>query len=155
MSRNITYWLVFTVLCIWLEALIPGVHFFAPGIIVCLQSRRTSHLLWLGLLWVIIQEGTGSLAFGGVVVFYAGLILFFFLAQSFFAVHSPVFILGLSAFSGAMHLFELVLMTRLQEITVPLDQIVSESLLTAAFFPVIWGLIMLTRLRWVPEHHVH
>ena len=154
MSRNITYWFVFTVICIWLESFIPGVHFFAPGVIVCLQSRRIQSLFWLGLVWVLVQEGVGSLAFGGTVFFYAGLILFFFLAQSFFAVHSPVFILGLSAFSGLMHLLELLLMTRLQDIAVPLDQIITESLLTAAFFPAIWGLIMLTRLRWVPEHHV-
>ena len=154
MSRNITYWLVFTVVCIWLESFIPGVHFFAPGVIVFLQTRRIQDLFWFGLLWVVLQEGVGSLAFGGTVFFYGGLILFFFMAQSFFAVHSPVFILGLSVFSGGMHLFEIMLMTRLQEIAVPLDQILSESLLTTALFPVIWGVIMLTRLRWVPEHHV-
>jgi hypothetical protein len=150
---NITYWLVLTACCIWLESFLPGVHVFAPAVIVCLQTRRLQSLVWLLLLWVVIQEGVGSLAFGGTVFFYFGLILFFFLAQSFFAVHSPVFILGLSAFCGLMHLFELLLMTSLQELTVPMNQIVTESLLNSALFPVIWGLIMLTWQRWVPEHH--
>ncbi|MCF8038017.1 MAG: hypothetical protein K9K79_01755 [Desulfohalobiaceae bacterium] len=135
------FWLLYTVLCVWAHSFFPGLDCFAPALIVCLHLRRYRTAFWLGSIWLVINEGTGSLAFGSSIVWYCGLILFFFLIQLFLSSRHIYFVLTLALFAGGWQLFLYSSMVRLQELQVAQETILSGSLMTMLFFPVGWILV--------------
>ena len=61
---RIAFWALFTLCGLWLQNIVPGVDFLAPGLILAMQEEKWTVPLWLGVLWLFLQEGTGSLPFG-------------------------------------------------------------------------------------------
>jgi hypothetical protein len=62
--RRIVWWMGFTACGIWAQSHVPGVDFLVPGLILSLQVEKASQTVWLGLVWLLLQEGMGSLPFG-------------------------------------------------------------------------------------------
>lgn len=134
-------WFFYTGLCIWVHTLFPGLDCFAPALIVCLHRKQYRTTFWLGLAWLLVNEGVGSLAFGSSILWYSGLILFFFLIQLFLSSGHVYFVLALALFAGCWQFFLFSSMARLQEVIVPQERLLAGSVLTALFFPLGWMLI--------------
>ncbi len=91
-------WAIYTVVAVWAQEWCQGMDFFSPGLIVFLQTDHWKAGLWSALIWGIIQEGTGSLSFGAVLVFDAGLIGMFVMGKWLLEPENPLFVVALSMF---------------------------------------------------------
>ncbi|MFW6236080.1 MAG: hypothetical protein ACOC24_04780 [Desulfovibrionales bacterium] len=136
--RSLLGWLIFTAAGVWLQSMVQGVDFLAPGLLICLQQQALSWGLWLTLFWIVVQEGLGSLAFGSLVLWYAGLILTYVLLRSYFESENVVFILLISMFMGAWHFLLTTVMAGFQDLTISSDLLLRASLMQALFFPFVW-----------------
>lgn len=135
------FWFLYTFACIWLHSFVPGLDCFAPALIVCLHLKRYRSVCWLAPVWLLINEGLGSMAFGASIVWYAGLMLFFFAVQVFFSTRHLYFVFVLALFAACWHYFVFVSMINLQELRVPKELVIMNSLFTACAFPVAWRVI--------------
>lgn len=140
-GRKAAFWGVFTLGGIWLQGFMPGVDFLAPGLILSLQEEKTRTTVFLGLLWLLIQEGTGSLAFGTVVLWYGVLAALFFFGHWLFEARNFVFMAILGACLGVLHFGLMNVMTQLQDWLVSPGRVFMESVIQAVVFPVEWGIL--------------
>ena len=76
--RNAAWWLGYIFVAIALQSLFPGTDFFLPGLILALQERNLSQIILLGAVGILLQEGMGSMAFGGSLLWYAAAAILFF-----------------------------------------------------------------------------
>ncbi|ACV69504.1 hypothetical protein [Desulfohalobium retbaense] len=132
------WWLLFTVVGIWLQHFLPGVDLLVPGLIVCLQEDGPAPALWLSAPWILIQEGTGSLHFGVGVLWYAGLWVLFYAGRLLLESRSGVFVILFAFFSGCYHFFLVQIFSRLQGLEVPLALQMQDSLRHIFLFPLVW-----------------
>ena len=140
---RILFWIFFTLGGVWLESVIPGVDFLAPGLILAMQEETWSVPIWLGLAWLFVQEGTGSLAFGAGLLWYGGLAGLYFFGHWLFEARNFLFMFIVGLCLGVMHFVLVNLMALLLDWTVPMERLLMESVLQALIFPVEWGLIYL------------
>ena len=140
---RILFWIFFTLGGVWLESVIPGVDFLAPGLILAMQEETWSVPIWLGLAWLFVQEGTGSLAFGAGLLWYGGLAGLYFFGHWLFEARNFLFKFIVGLCLGVMHFVLVNLMALLLDWTVPMERLLMESVLQALIFPVEWGLIYL------------
>lgn len=140
---SIFFWVIFTIAGIWLQSLIPGVDFLAPGFILAMQEEKWTVPTWLGLIWLFIQEGTGSLPFGTGLLWYGVLTGLYFFGHWLFEARNFLFMFILGLCLGAMHFVLINVMVVLQDWTIPLQRLALESVQQTLLFPVEWGLIYL------------
>lgn len=140
-ASKAVFWAVFTLTGVWLQSFMPGVDFLAPGLILCLQEEKPRTTVVLGLLWLLIQEGTGSLAFGTAVLWYGVLAALFFLGHWLFEARNFVFMVILGGCLGVLHFGLMNVMTYLQDWLVSPGRVLLESLVQAVVFPLEWGLV--------------
>ncbi len=140
---RITFWVVFSLCGLWLESLVPGVDFLAPGLILAMQEEKWTVPVWLGLTWLFLQEGMGSLPFGSGLLWYGALAGLFFFGHWLFEARNFLFVFILGASLGAMHFLLIGIMLLLQEQAVPVERLLMESAVQALIFPVEWGLVYL------------
>lgn len=146
-ALGLVWWAIFIVGAILLQQLIPGVDALAPGFLLSLQERKPWQTLWLFLLFSLVQEGTGSMHYGGSLLWYGGQALFFWIGQRFFVAENVVFVLLLALFIGAYHAVLTIFMCALQETPVEYMQLLHESLIQTLIIPLIWGLAYYYRPR--------
>ena len=147
------WWIAYTVCGIWIQALVPGVDCFGPALLLCLQTGRNRSAFWLALPWVLLQEGSGSLPFGTALLYYGGLIYFFFGTRPYIDVESPVFILLCSLFAGIWHFVALQALTSLQGIQTLEQQILFQSLRLTVAFLILWALLGIIYYARIQPHH--
>ncbi len=92
------WWIGYSLLAIWAQEWFQGIDFFSPGLIVFLQAERWKGSLWSAIVWGIIQEGAGSLSFGSVLLFDAGLVVMFMTGKWLLEPENPVFVMVLAVF---------------------------------------------------------
>ncbi|MGE9985929.1 hypothetical protein [Desulfovibrio sp. SGI.169] len=148
--RNICWWVFFMVTAICLQALAPGLDVLAAGVILLLQERDYKNMLWLLPLFVLLQEGMGSRVFGGVIVWYATIIVLFKLGRWLFEVENFIFIFLLSSCLGAACYGVAWLMAPLQDLPFDARDTLDKSLLQALFLPFAWRLLIATR-HWIRD----
>ena len=136
---SVSFWGLFTLSGIWLQSFLPGVDFLAPGLILCLQEERLRNTAILGVLWLLIQEGTGSLAFGTGILWYGALVGLFFLGHWFFEGRNFFFMMLLGACLGVLHFGLTHVMAYLQDWLVAPGRVLMEGVLQAVIFPLEWG----------------
>lgn len=139
------WWATYIAGALIVQQNIPGVDALVPGFLLSLQERKTKQTFWLFCIFVLIQEGSGSLTFGSAVLWYGGQIYLFHLSQRFFVAENIVFVFMLSASLGAYRLFLTWLMCAVENLPFDYALFVRESLLQAAVIPVIWGMAYFTR----------
>ncbi len=144
---GVLWWGGFTVLGVWAQFFFPGIDFFAPGLILCFQENRGRLALWLAVAWILILEGSGSLAFGYGLPWYAGLALLYAAGRWIFHAKNVLFmcILGLSL--GAWHYLLTLGLAELEDVLVPAGRLLREGAWQAVVFPVEWALLN----RFYPE----
>lgn len=136
------WWAIYTVVCIWLQAFFPGVDFFLPGLLVCLQEGKLWWAGWLGLACLAIQEGTGSLAFGSSLIWYIGLVAAFYAGRSLLESKNYLFILGFALAAGFWHWVVIYLMSRLQNLQIMPEMLIKDSLFLIVGLPLMWGTVL-------------
>ncbi|MFP4391488.1 MAG: hypothetical protein ACOC43_13705 [Desulfohalobiaceae bacterium] len=148
------FWFLYTLLAIWFQAIFPGPDLFAPALLLLLQQRDFPRLGWLLPLWIVIQEGSGSMYFGTSLLWYAGLILVFHFARVLLDTRGFLFIFLISVFAGFWQYLCLHLLSGLQELQVPKGQILQQSLQTIVAVPLFWSLLLGLKNRLVREKYV-
>lgn len=148
------FWLVYTLAAVWLQAFFPGPDLFAPALLLVLQERGYSRLGWLLPLWILIQEGSGSLHFGTSLLWYSGLILFFCSTRNLLDSRGFLFICLMSIFAGVWQFLCLYLLSGLQELQVPKEQLLQQALQTVLALPLLWAVLLSLKNRLLWESHV-
>lgn len=141
------WWAAYILVALILQQQFPGVDALAPGFLLSLQEKKRWQTFWLFLLFVLIQEGTGSLGFGSAPLWYGGQIVLFRLTERLFVAGNPLFVLMLSASLGAFHCLLTWFMCIVQKLPVEYLLLGQESLRQALIIPVIWGFACLLRPR--------
>ncbi len=142
---SLLWWAVYIIAALILQQQIPGVDALAPGFLISLQDNKKWQTFWLFLLFVLIQEGAGSLGFGSAILWYGGQVILFRLTERLFVADNILFVLMLSASLGAYRCLLTWFMCIVQKVPVEYMTLVQESLLQAVLIPVIWGIACLIR----------
>ena len=147
---NVTWWFFYILIAIGLQQNFPGLDFLLPGFIIAVQERNVAQVGWVGLFFILLQEGLGSLAFGGTIMWYLLAIVWFFIAYNLFEVESFLFIFLLSGILATMHLAVFYMIASLQNIPVNNTKIMEESVYQALMTPFVWWAAQWTR-KFVPH----
>ena len=142
--RNILmviWWTMFTLAGLWLQRFIPGVDVLAPGIILSLQKEGGLHTFWLAVVWILLQEGMGSLPFGYGVAWYGALLTFYVVGRWLFEGRSVLFMLLLGIGLGTLHPILSYALAGLANLTIPFKPMLIQGAFQAVLFPVIWLII--------------
>lgn len=139
------------VLAVWLQLIFPGMDFLAAGLILCLQREQAGKAAFLTLICILIQEGSGSLAFGASILRYGSLIGFFLIGQRLFQADSAAFIVLLGLVFSAMHFFTLKTMAGLQDWVILDHRLFLESGILFFVFLVEWFILFKIYLMFSPH----
>ncbi len=132
------FWLLFTVLAVWAQYFFPNMDFFSPGLVVMLQFALIKPVLWAGLVWMLIQEGTGGLAFGAMILFYLGLSVFFYIGGVFFEVSNVLFTMLLFLFLAGSRIWIVSFMASLQGLELSGHYNVEDFLIQSGIYFLVW-----------------
>lgn len=143
----ILWWATYIAGALIVQQNMPGVDALVPGFLLSLQEKKFWQSFWLFCIFVLIQEGSGSLTFGSAILWYGGQICLFHLSQRFFVAENIVFVLMLSASLGAYHFLLTWLMCSVEKLPLEGLLLARESLIQAAVIPVIWGAAYFMRPR--------
>lgn len=142
---RLLWWGTYIIGALILQQQIPGVDALAPGFLLSLQEKRPWQTAWLFLIFVLIQEGAGTMHFGGALLWYAGQAALFWVGQRFFMAENALFVLMLSVCLGAYHALLILFMCAVQEIPVEYMTLLRESIIQTLLIPLIWGLAYFSR----------
>lgn len=142
---NVGWWIGYACIAIILQSRFPGLDFLLPGFILAIQERKPVQLAWVAAFFLLLQEGMGSMAFGGTLLWYALAVAFFFLGYSLFEVESFLFIFLLSGCLGLTHYAVFSIMAGLQDIPVNSRTLTDESVFQALMTPFLWRLAHFSR----------
>jgi len=137
--RVLLWWIGFTLAGIWAQFFIPGVDFLVAGLLISLQEERWTRTMWVGLVFVMIQEGIGATAFGAAVLWYSCLVLLFLLGRWLFESRSPFYIVMLSLGMAGTHYLVVQVMAGLQDIVIYDARLFWESVLQFIILPLEWA----------------
>ncbi len=136
--RNTAWWLLYSFAAVAMQAVFPGLDFFLPGFLLALQEQRPVQTLCVGAWFIMLQEGMGSLAFGGTALMYAMAVIFFYSGCQLFQGRNLLFVILLGAVLAAMRYAFFPLLCRLQDFTVRMDVLFNECLLQVFLTPFAW-----------------
>lgn len=141
------YWAVYIVAGIIIQQQVPGTDALVPGFLIALQSGRKKILFWLFILFVLIQEGGGSLHFGSSLLWYGGQIAIYYIASYFVSTNSFFATLMLAGLFSAYGALVKIFICAIQDIPVNYQYLLETSLIQAAIIPIIWLLAFGLRKR--------
>lgn len=139
--HNILWWTLFIVCGIWAQYFLRGVDLLMVGLVVSLQEDQLPQTFWLLGIFVLVQEGVGSLAFGSSLLWYAMLLALYTTGRWLFQARNIFFMVLLGAAMGLWHYLLVNIMASLQEYSVAHDRLFFESLVQALVFPVAWAIV--------------
>ena len=147
--KNVLWWLGFLIAAIFAQNMLQGADFLVVGLVISLQEEKWPQSLWLGLIFTMIQEGSGSLAFGSSILWYGAVIGLFLIGRWLFEARSIVFVMVLGVGLGAWHYGLVKCMVFLQDLDISSRRLFLESLVQAVVFPPAWVLANILR---APRH---
>jgi hypothetical protein len=150
--RNIFWWLCFALAAVWAQSRLPGLDALAAGIIILFQERDYRNMLWLLPVFILIQEGMGTRFFGGAIIWYTAVVLFFLIGHWLFEVDTFLFVLILSASLVAPYMAIEALMAPLQQLPFQPMQSLDKSVMQAVFLPFAWQLLVWSRRLLKPRY---
>lgn len=143
------WWLAYTVAAIWIQRALPGLDAFGPAVVVLLQERRLRQLAWLLPCWILLQEGMGSASFGNMILWYAGLVVFFVLGRWLFESRNVLFVFFIGVFMGGWHFALQSGMGVLQGLALDQQTLAWDSVQQAVAFPAGWAVLYTFYVRQV------
>ncbi len=141
------WWFLFFCISIVFQAVIPSLDALLIGLILVLQERRYKDLLWLLPLLILIQEGIGSRDFGGMLLWYAIVVLIFILGRWLFEVQNMLFVFLMAVCLGGAHFLLVYILAPLQDLQVDVQLLIKESIYQTLFVAPAWWIAHLTR-KW-------
>ncbi len=144
---NILWWTAYCILAMGLQRQFPGVDALVPAIMLSCQEQRPRQTAWLCLATILIQEGTGSLAFGNALLWYGSLLFFFFVGRLFFVTGSLFFVVLLACVLGCAHSGILYVTSSLQGFEVDTYRMAQQALAQALLIPPLYAAASLARKR--------
>lgn len=148
---NVGWWFCYCVAGIALQALMPGLDFLLPGFILALQERRPAQTLAVGGLFLLIQEGMGSMAFGGTLLWYTVAAILYHVGCSLFQGSSVLFVFLLGCLLSGVHYLIFALLATLQDIPWHPSLLLDECLFQAFFIPLGWWTACILRRMVIHE----
>jgi len=148
---NIAWWAVYFLVALAIQLHFPGVDAIVPAIILSCQEERPQQTFWLCAVTILIQEGTGSLAFGNALLWYGSLIFFFNAGKLFFVTGSLFFVVFLSLALGVTHSAFLYVTSSLQGFEVNTYRLAEQAVAQALLIPPLYATASLVRKRFF--HH--
>ena len=134
------WWGAYTVLAVWAQRALPGIDFFAPGIILSLQEEESGkRTVILGVVWILIMEGTGSLPFGYGLAWYGLLAAFYFTGRWLFEARSILFMVLIGLLLGALHPVLIYGLASLSNLEVVMPSVWIEGGVQAVAFSIVWA----------------
>lgn len=134
----VVFWVVFGMLGVWIQFFAPGLDALAPGLVVSLQREHWSRTFWLLLAWILVQEGVGSMAFGGVIMIYGLLVGGFILGCRLFDEANPLFMLLLGLGYSLLLIVGQYILAGLQDVLLPSRQLLHVFLAQSFYFVAAW-----------------
>lgn len=135
---NAGWWMLYAFVGIAMQAAFPGLDFLLPGFILLLQERRLFQTLLVGTLFLLAQEGMGSMAFGGTLLWYGFTAIAFHIACGLFQGGSFLFVFLLGGVLSAAHGVIFGMLASLQDIPWEAASLLDECLLQAMLTPCVW-----------------
>ena len=132
------WWGAYTLLGVWAHRTVPGIDFFAAGLIVSLQEESGQRSVVLAVIWILLIEGAGNLPFGYGLAWYGLLAAAFLAGRWLFEARSYLFMALLGLWLGALHPALVYGLAALANLEVVMKPILIQGLIQAAAFPVIW-----------------
>nr|WP_321260503.1 hypothetical protein [uncultured Pseudodesulfovibrio sp.] len=139
---TVLWWGGYTILGIWGQRTIPGIDFFAAGLILSLQKEeRPSVTISLIIIWILLLEGTGNLPFGYGLAWYGLITTLYFMGQWLFEARSFLFMALLGLGLGVLHPILINSVSSLANLHVPFQPLLIEGAMQAGGFFLIWLVI--------------
>lgn len=136
------WWGAYTVLGVWAQRALPGIDFFAPGIILSLQEEETGkRTAMLGAVWILLLEGTGSMPFGYGLAWYGLLAAFYFTGRWLFEARSILFMALIGLMLGMLHPALIYGLSSLSNLKVIMQPVWIDGAMQAVAFPIIWACV--------------
>lgn len=134
----VLWWSAYTVIGVWVHRTVPGIDFFAPGLILSLQEQSVRRTTALALVWMLLVEGMGSLPFGYGLAWYGLLAAMYFTGRWLFEARSILFMALIGAGLGVLHPVLIWGLSSLAYLKVGLEPLLIEGAMQVVAFPVIW-----------------
>ncbi len=150
--RSLLFWGLFTVIAVWFQHLVPGTDFLAAGLLVSLQEQGRARSLWLAMLWILLQEGMGSLAFGTIPLLYGVLFLAFHFGRWLFEPKNYLFICLLGIFFGVAQAWLGLTMATLQGVIPDRNAVFTAAAVQVTLLPMEWALLAKLYEKYVKRH---
>lgn len=103
-----------------------------------LQLGSLKPAIWAGLAWMLIQEGTGGLAFGSMILFYIGLGTFFYIGRFFLEVNNILFTILIFLFLSFFQMMTVSIMASLQGLRLSGFFTIEGFLTQAGIYFLVW-----------------
>lgn len=145
---NIVWWAIYFVAGLTLQLHFPGTDALVPGVMLSCQEGRFRQTAVLCLLAILIQEGTGSLAFGSAILWYGALIFLFAIGRLLFVTGSLFFVVLLAILLGLTHSALLYVTSSLQSFTVESFDLAQQAMAQALLIPPLYAVSTLARKRF-------
>ena len=146
---NIFWWVIFLILGLLIQLLLPGVDILLVGLIIALQEQKRVQLFWIFLIVMLLQEGTGTLAFGSSILSYSLVVLIFYMGKAFLEQNSMLFVLLVAVSAGVGHYVFTQTMASLQGLSLPFTRLLMESTIQTLLLPPLWFFAIALRRRMV------
>ncbi len=152
-TRNLVWWGVFLIVSIWLQMFFPGLDLLLPGLLLAMHEGKRTQTAWVFILFVLVQEGLGSLDFGACALWYLSVMFLFVATHWIFQTESLLFMLLISLASGGIHYLVILLMTSLQQMSIDMDLLLHESVYQVAASFIVWKAAILSRRLVISHAH--
>ena len=149
--RSALWWLFYVVAAVALQASLPGLDLLLPGFLIALQERRHAATLIVAASFILLQEGMGSMAFGGSLLWYGITALLFVIGCRLFQGTSLLFISLLSVLLAVTHYAVFGMLATLQDIPWQMSHLLEECLWQAVVTPPLWQAAFSLRRKVIHE----
>ncbi len=136
--KKLSFFIVVTIIGIFLQSLFMGSDFFLPAILLILQNNNVHLAMITGLGWLLIQEGVSSLPFGSVFLVYIAFYIAFYWLKFYLKTQSFWFVLIMGCFCGTLYYFSISIIAEISNFLINFDILTKNFLLQIILFPCAW-----------------
>jgi len=136
--RNLAWWIACSVAAVLLQACFPGLDFMLPLFLLAVQEKKLIQTCCVGVWFVLLQEGMGTLAFGGTALLYAFTAILFFAGCRLFQGKNFLFIVLLGIILAWTHYLLFSMLCSLQNFPFRPDLLTAECACQMFVTPFVW-----------------
>lgn len=149
--RSALWWLTYVVAAIAMQSVMPGVDLLLPAFLIALQEGRHAATLAVFASFILLQEGMGSMAFGGSLLWYIVTAILFIIGCRLFQGSSLLFVSLLSILLAVVHYAVSGMLATLQDIPWQTSILLEECFWQALVTPPLWMAAFSLRRKMIHE----